>query len=124
MKTLTQLVTIGALGVVALLGGCVGEGDPSLAPANPGISNEAMTPVQVSVDNFTFKPDVVTVPAGGSVVWTNRDDVPHTVKAADKSFTSPALDTDEAFTRVFPAKGEYAYFCSIHPHMTGRVIVK
>src|SRR4051794_36675730 len=115
-----------AIPVMAVLSGCVGRDGGAMSPASPGIANESATPpaVQVSIDNFTFKPDVVTIAPGGKVVWTNRDDVPHTVKADGGQFTSAALDTDDAFTHVFAARGEYEYFCSIHPHMVGRVVVK
>ena len=89
---------------------------PTTAPASSA--------VQVSIDNFNFTPPVVTVPAGGRVVWVNHDDVPHTVTADGKEFTSAALDTDEQYSRVFAAKGEYDYYCAVHPHMTGKVIVK
>src|SRR4029078_12745159 len=105
--------SIAGISLAALLSGCVGPGEHAAAPLNPGIANESASPVQVSVDNFTFKPEVVTVHAGATVVWTNRDDVPHTVKSADKSFTSPALDTDDTFTRLFATPGEYADVSSI-----------
>jgi plastocyanin len=81
--------------------------------------------VKVSIDNFSYSPAEVTVAAGSTVVWTNRDDVPHTVTASDKrQFTSPALDTDETFSRRFDQSGTYEYFCAVHPHMTGRIVVK
>jgi plastocyanin len=105
--------------LVAVLTGCAGH-EPQTDPPASG----SAAPVTVSIDNFTFKPAVVTIPTGGKVIWTNRDDVPHTIKADDGSFTSAALDTDETFTQVFAKRGKYEYFCSIHPHMTARVIVK
>jgi len=89
---------------------------PTTAPSGPV--------VRVSIDNFSFNPAVVTVPPGGRVVWVNHDDVPHTVTATGKQFTSAALDTDEQYSRTFPAKGEFDYYCAVHPHMTGKVIVK
>jgi plastocyanin len=79
---------------------------------------------QVSIDNFTFSPAQLTVPAGSKVVWVNHDDVPHTVVSNAKAFASKALDTDEQFVHVFAAAGTYPYFCSVHPHMTGQIIVK
>ena len=90
----------------------------------PATMPAAVPVVRISIDNFSFSPGVVTVPAGGRVVWVNRDDVPHTVTASGKTFTSNALDTDEQFSRVFPAAGEFDYYCAIHPHMTGRIVVK
>src|SRR5215218_4689422 len=78
----------------------------------------------VSIDNFTFSPAVITVPAGTRVVWTNRDDIPHTVVGADdpRALRSPPLDTDDRF--AFAAPGTYRYFCSLHPHMQGTVVVR
>ena len=79
---------------------------------------------RVSIDNFSYAPTELTVAAGTKVTWVNHDDVPHTVTADDKSFNSGALDTDDVFARVFDKPGAYPYFCGLHPHMTGRVIVK
>jgi plastocyanin len=79
---------------------------------------------EVAIDNFSFNPPMVTVAVGTTVTWVNHDDVPHTVTANDKAFTSKALDTDDRFSRVFTAPGTYSYFCMVHPHMTGQIIVK
>jgi plastocyanin len=79
---------------------------------------------QVNVDNFTFSPPTLTVTAGTTVTWTNADDIPHTIVAQDRSFRSKALDTDGRFSFTFTAAGEYDYFCSLHPHMVGKIIVK
>jgi plastocyanin len=78
----------------------------------------------VKIDNFTFSPATITVPVGTTVRWTNHDDIPHTVVSDDKTFKSKALDTDEQFTYTFTKAGTYSYFCSIHPKMTGVVVVK
>ena len=79
----------------------------------------------VTIDNFNFSPAVITVPAGTTIRWTNRDDIPHTVVSDDKTtFKSKPLDTDEQFTYTFSKPGTYSYFCSIHPKMTGKVIVQ
>ena len=98
-------------------------------PATGGATTQPTTMpsgpvVRVSIDNFSFNPGVVTVPAGARVVWVNHDDVPHTVTATGKQFTSAALDTDEQYSHVFPAVGTFEYYCAVHPHMTGKVIVK
>jgi plastocyanin len=93
------------------------------APAPSLIPPSAMAPT-VNIDNFTFGPAAITVPIGATVIWTNRDDIPHTVVAVDKSFKSKVLDTDEKFSFTFTKAGNYDYFCSIHPHMTGKVVVK
>ncbi|WP_336492051.1 cupredoxin domain-containing protein [Methylobacterium nigriterrae] len=81
-------------------------------------------PVVIRIDNFTFGPETVTVPPGTTVTWINGDDIPHTVVAQNKLFRSKTLDTDDRYTFTFQAPGEYAYFCSLHPHMTGKVVVK
>jgi amicyanin len=78
----------------------------------------------VSIDNFTFSPPTITVAAGSTVTWVNQDDIPHTVVASDKAFKSKVMDTDEKFSFTFTRPGEYAYFCSLHPHMVGKVVVK
>ena len=80
-------------------------------------------PVAVHISNFTFGPKVVTVKVGQTVTWTNADDIPHTVVATDKSFRSKVLDTGQSFSFTFTKAGQFAYFCSLHPMMTGKVIV-
>jgi plastocyanin len=79
---------------------------------------------EVKIDNFSFGPAAITVAAGTTVTWTNHDDIPHTVAADDKSFKSKVLDTDEKFSYTFSKPGTYPYFCSVHPKMTGKVIVQ
>jgi plastocyanin len=78
---------------------------------------------KVSIDNFTFQPAELTVKAGSTVTWTNHDDIPHTAVSAGK-FRSKTLDTDDSFSFTFTAAGEYKYFCSLHPHMTGMIKVE
>jgi plastocyanin len=78
----------------------------------------------VKIDNFTFIPATLTVPAGTTVTWTNRDDIPHTVVSTDGVFKSKVLDTDETFSYTFAKPGTFLYFCSIHPKMTGKVVVQ
>ena len=80
--------------------------------------------IEVRIDNFSFGPIEVTVPAGTTVTWTNHDDIPHTVVSTDKVFKSKVLDTDEKFSFTFSTPGTYPYFCSIHPKMTGKVVVR
>jgi len=79
---------------------------------------------EVKIDNFSFGPAELTVPVGTTVTWTNRDDIPHTVVSTDKVFKSKVLDTDEKFSYTFAQAGSFPYFCSIHPKMTGKVVVK
>jgi plastocyanin len=86
--------------------------------------NAAPAPVTVHITNFVFTPADLKVPAGTTVTWVNDDDIPHTIVADDKTaFRSKVLDTGDSFSFTFKAPGAYGYFCSIHPHMTGRVTV-
>jgi plastocyanin len=78
---------------------------------------------QVVVDNFSFAPAAATVSAGATVTWTNRDDVPHNIVSAEKKFASPVLDTDQQFSHRFEGPGTYPYYCSLHPKMTGQIVV-
>ena len=80
--------------------------------------------VDVKIDNFSFAPATLTVKAGTQITWTNADDIPHTVVSDDQSFKSKVLDTDEKFTFTASKPGTYPYFCSIHPKMTGKVVVE
>jgi len=80
---------------------------------------------EVKIDNFTFAPGEITVAKGTTVNWVNRDDIPHTVVSDDKTtFKSKPLDTDDKFSYTFGKEGTYTYFCSIHPKMTAKVVVK
>jgi len=81
-------------------------------------------PTEVKIDNFTFAPATITVPAGTAVHWVNHDDIPHNVVSDDKSFKSKVMDTNEDFTYTFSKPGTYSYFCSIHPKMTGKIVVQ
>jgi plastocyanin len=82
-------------------------------------------PSTVSIDNFTFGPQMLTVKAGTTVTWTNKDDIPHGVASSNNAFKkSAALDTDDSFSFTFTTPGTYQYFCYIHPHMVGSVVVE
>jgi plastocyanin len=78
----------------------------------------------VTIDNFTFTPPELTVAVGTTVKWVNHDDIPHLVVNKDKVFRSKALDTDDSFSYTFANAGTFDYFCGLHPHMVGKVIVK
>ena len=79
--------------------------------------------IQITIDNFTFSPNELKLKVGDSVTWTNHDDIPHTVVSAGK-FRSKTMDTDDKFTFTFTSAGDYKYFCSLHPHMTGMIKVE
>jgi plastocyanin len=78
----------------------------------------------VKIDNFVFGPQTITVPVGATVTWTNSDDIPHTAVSTDGVFKSKVMDTDEKFTYTFTKAGTYPYYCTIHPKMTGKVVVQ
>ena len=80
--------------------------------------------VEVKIDNFTFNPQQITVKTGDTVTWTNHDDIPHTVTSKTMAFRSKAMDTDDKFSFTFATPGKYDYFCSLHPHMTGLIVVE
>ena len=90
------------------------------------IAGAAPDTATVTIDNFAFTPVELTVPVGTIVTWTNRDDIPHTVTSADtpRLFKSDPLDTDEHFAYRFDHAGRFAYFCSLHAHMQGVIVVK
>jgi plastocyanin len=79
---------------------------------------------EVKIDNFSFGPETLTVPVGTTVTWTNRDDIPHTVVSTDGVFKSQVRDTDEKFSYTFAKAGTYPYYCSVHPKMTGKIVVQ
>jgi amicyanin len=80
--------------------------------------------IEVKIDNFTFNPPQLTVHVGDTVTWANHDDIPHTVVSKTQVFRSKALDSDDKFSFTFSAPGTFAYFCSLHPHMTGAIVVE
>lgn len=127
-KHLVALPAVGAL----LLAGCSSSppaAQPSVTFGAPAGSASVTAPPaapngnQVSIDNFAFAPATLTVKAGSTVTWTNRDEEPHTVAAGDGSFHSPGMGTGATYLRTFPTAGTFDYVCSIHPMMHGTVVV-
>jgi plastocyanin len=105
----------------AVLGAVVGSG----LAGGVLVASAQSAATAVSIDNFTFGPQKVTVKAGTTVTWTNKDDIPHGIAATNNSFArSKALDTDDSYSFTFTTPGTYAYFCYIHPHMTGTIVVE
>ena len=83
------------------------------------------TKTEVTIDNFSFSPNTLTLSVGATVTWINHDNVPHVVSSAGNQFKkSTVLKTGQTFSHTFMATGTYSYFCSIHPRMTGKIIVK
>ena len=111
----------GAVGVASLFAVALprltaaGDVAPTAAAANAAT---------VKIDNFAFLPATLTVTAGTTVTWKNEDDSPHRIGDKNGTFTSAALDTDDAFSHTFAAPGEYPYICTIHPRMVGKIVVK
>ncbi len=130
LKRFLKVASAPILAVAALAAGCehgaesTGALPPQVVAATSPVVASQSQIREVAIDNFSFNPPTVTVAVGTTVTWVNHDDVPHTVTASDKGFNSKALDTDDRFSRVFTAPGTYSYFCMVHPHMTGQVIVK
>jgi plastocyanin len=79
---------------------------------------------EITIDNFTFTPKELTVAVGTTVKWVNHDDIPHTIVEKTTTFRSKALDTDDSYSFTFTSAGTFDYFCGLHPHMVGQVIVK
>ncbi len=95
-------------------------GSPNVTASDqPSAANAA-----VNIDNFVFGPQTITVPVGATVTWTNKDDIPHTSVSTEGVFKSKVLDTDEKFAYTFTKPGTYRYYCTIHPKMTGTVVVQ
>ncbi len=125
MQTLMSLVrlaaaqfTPGRTAVVAmLLGPVVG----ALLAFGAVAAQEASV---VTIDNFTFTPPELSVAVGTTIKWVNHDDIPHSVVDKNKAFRSKALDTDDAYSFTFASAGTFDYFCGLHPHMVGKIIVK
>ena len=78
----------------------------------------------MKIDNFTFAPQRLTVKAGTTVRWKNEDDIPHNIVSTGKLFRSKVLDTHDSFSFTFTVPAVYEYFCALHPHMTGRIVVE
>jgi plastocyanin len=91
----------------------------------PGWADNANQANAISIDNFTFTPSSVTVKAGSTITWTNKDDIPHGIGSSNNAFAkSKALDTDDSYSFTFTTPGTYQYFCYLHPHMVGTIVVQ
>jgi plastocyanin len=120
-RTMTKMnmwITGLAMPVMAML--LLLAGSPNVRAADQPSAATA----EVKIDNFSFGPQTITVHVGATVTWTNRDDIPHTVVSTDGMFKSKVRDTDEKFSYTFTKAGTYSYFCSVHPKMTGKVVVQ
>ena len=135
-KTAELLVIFCAVAIT--LGGCTIVGDGSketpgarqdgaaskrLTTADP-VEQPGVNEVQIVIENFAFVPSEVTIATGTKVTWINKDEAPHTATSTDKKFNTGGLDTDDKYSFVFNDKGEFPYFCALHPHMTASITVK
>ena len=113
-------IWIASLAMPVLIALLLLAGSPSVtANDQPSAGNAG-----VKIDNFSFGPQTLTVPVGATVVWTNSDDIPHTAVSTEGLFKSKVMDTDEKFSYTFTKAGTYPYYCTIHPKMTGKVVVQ
>jgi plastocyanin len=113
---------IGSAAILATAFALAAGARPNPALASSEIPASGAT---IKIDNFSFGPATITIPAGSTVTWTNNDDVPHVVSSDDnKMFKSKALDTDDRFSFTFTKPGTYNYYCAIHPKMTAKIVVQ
>ena len=109
MKFLTLL--LGST-LIALAAHCAGADAPRIDSS------------RIEIKKFAFAPKEITIAAGTTLVWTNHDETPHTIIASDGSFVSKAMDTDDRYEHTFATAGDYTYFCTLHPYMTGTIHVR
>lgn len=119
LRGLIDRMPISRAVVLAILTGPIVGAMLALASARAQDANAVIT-----IDNFTFAPPELNVAVGTTVKWVNHDDIPHTVVEKNTAFRSKALDTDDSYSFTFKTAGTFDYFCGLHPHMVGKVIVK
>lgn len=128
MKTTLSISAMTAASVISVALLACGQKAQSTTPekqsAAVATDSQPASGAQVKIDNFSFAPQTLNVAAGTTVTWTNSDDVPHNVVSTEKIFKSKTMDTDEKFSYTFTNPGTYKYYCSLHPRMTGTVVVK
>jgi plastocyanin len=119
-RSATARFAVSRVVTIAMLAGSIAGAMLAVASVAAQDANNVVT-----IDNFTFTPPELTVAVGTTVKWVNHDDIPHSVVNKDKVFRSnAALDTDDSFSYTFASAGTFDYFCGLHPHMVGKVIVK
>jgi|SRR5882724_2257967 len=138
MKTVDRFTRVcsrwGTLAAGAALGVMLGTSPVAAAPPSRSVGTDgarltaaAATPAsgpRIEITKHAFSLPTVTVPAGATVTWVNHDDDAHTVVSTTALFRSPGLDTDDSFSFRFTKPGTYPYFCTLHPLMVGKVIVR
>ncbi len=96
----------------------------ALLQAGMGLTAPAAETDRIVVSDFMFQPTTLIIKAGSTVTWVNMDDEPHTIVSATGLFRSGALDTKDTFSFKFDEPGTYLFVCSIHPRMTGTIVVQ
>lgn len=110
--------------IAVLLCGITGFSVMAVAGEMKDTGNSGAGQNKIEIKDFAFNPQTITVKSGEKITWINRDEEPHTVVSVEKQFKkSTALDTDQQFTITAGAPGTYTYFCSVHPKMTGTIVV-
>jgi len=133
MKAITHVSTVFSI-VLTTITIQISMANAGTYPKAPGTSKDSAPATQpttqaavtVKIENFAFMPKELDVAVGTTVTWQNADDVPHTATSKDdpQVFDSGPLDTDDKFSFTFSKPGKYNYYCKVHPHMTGVVVVK
>ena len=101
-----------------------GKDGPTFKSSTVGAEQREGNEVQIVIENFAFVPSEITIAVGTKITWINKDEAPHTATSTDKKFNTGGLDTDDKYSFVFNEKGEFPYFCALHPHMKANITVK
>ena len=115
-----RIVAAAAISLALGAAAAVAQQAEQAAPQQVAATNEA----EISIQNFHFMPETLTIKAGTAVTWVNRDEEPHNVVSLDRVFRSKAIDGGEKFTATFDKPGTYNYICAVHPHMRGKIVVE
>lgn len=121
---LFSLVVAGTVSIGLSPHAVLGASAVTTSGASNAVASDSKSGTAVTIDNFSFSPATLTVAAGTTVVWTNKDDIPHTVVERNQKFRSKGLDTDDAYSYTFSEPGTYEYFCGMHPKMVGKIVVE
>jgi plastocyanin len=121
MKTMRKHVFYAALSLAVIL---TVVNALMVSPTRARSEDAKSASAEVKVDNFTFSPGTLAVPVNSTITWVNKDDIPHVIASNDGLFKSKALDTDQKYSFTFSKPGTYAYYCSIHPKMVGKIVVQ
>ena len=123
---LLPILSIAIVATLMFLSGCgasrtnfaaeKGNHTPDEGPVNAEI--------EIKIENYVFVPAEATIAPGTRVTWVNKDDAPHTATSTDDRFSSDGLDTDDKYSFVFREKGDFSYYCALHPHMKGVIKVQ